>query len=51
VEKAKAKFSTSSILKKKSTKKILKKKNMYRDIVTKQKPCEGNVVAIYNVFF
>jgi len=24
---------------------------MCRDIVAKQKPCEENVVAIYNIFF
>jgi hypothetical protein len=48
---AKAKLYTSSILKKiNSTKRILKKK-IWRNIVAKQKPCEGNTVAIYNIFF
>jgi hypothetical protein len=46
----KAKFSTSSILKKNATKIILKK-NMLRNIVPKQKPCGGNTIVIYNVFF
>jgi hypothetical protein len=45
----KAKFSTSSILKKNATKIILKK-NMLRNIVPKQKPCGGNTIVIYNVF-
>jgi hypothetical protein len=38
VEKVKAKFSTSLILKKNSTKIILKK-NMWGNTVAKQKPC------------
>jgi len=48
--KAKAKFSTSSILKKKINKEFTKK-NMWRNIVAKQKPCGENTVAIYDVFF
>ena len=46
----KAKFPTSSILKKNATKIILKK-NMLRNIVPKQKPYGGNTIVIYNVFF
>jgi len=48
--KAKAKFSTNSILKKKLNKENFEKKNMWRNIIAKQKLCGGNTVAIYNVF-
>jgi len=39
VGKVKAKFSTSSILKKKYLTKIILKKNMLENTVAKQKPC------------
>jgi hypothetical protein len=51
VGKAKTKLSTSSILKKKFNKENFEKKNMWRNIVAKQKLCEENTVAIYNIFF
>jgi hypothetical protein len=51
VGKTKAKFSTSSILKKKIQQREFWNKNIWRNIIAKQKPCGGNTVAIYNFFY
>jgi hypothetical protein len=50
--KAKAKFSTNSILKKINlTKIIFWKKTCGENTVAKQKSCKGNTVVIHSVFF
>jgi len=49
--KAKAKFSTNSILKKIHLTKIIKKKTCEGNTVAKQKPCKENIVVIHSIFF
>jgi len=49
--KAKAKFSTNSILKKKINKDNFLKKTCGENTVVKQKSCKGNTVVIHSIFF